>query len=143
MSDGGRGLVPGRHDFASFCENAGGAGVDGRRSRFAARSWTRSSELHYRIEASHFLWKMVRRIVGTLVEVGRGNLTAAVADLLRAGLPATAEWTAPPSGLFLEEVAYPLAGRGGRFVEARRRERCARRSALIAPSASAEARPRP
>ena len=31
-------------------------------------------EIHYRIRASHFLWKMVRRLVGTLVEVGRGNL---------------------------------------------------------------------
>ncbi|HEV7516783.1 MAG TPA: hypothetical protein VGR07_10820, partial [Thermoanaerobaculia bacterium] len=67
-----------------------------------------------RLAASHFLWKMVRRVVGTLVEVGSGRLTPdAFAALLAGqnprggagGLPA--EWTAPPSGLFLERVLYP------------------------------------
>jgi tRNA pseudouridine38-40 synthase len=50
---------------------------------------------------------MVRRMVGTLVEVGRGNLTAAdVEKLLRERSSAPAAWTAPPSGLFLEKVKY-------------------------------------
>ena len=59
------------------------------------------------IEGSHFLWKMVRRIVGVLVEVGRGGLSAtdALAMLTaRSGLPA--RLTAPASGLFLERVYY-------------------------------------
>jgi tRNA pseudouridine38-40 synthase len=59
------------------------------------------------IEGSHFLWKMVRRIVGVLVEIGRGALDpAAVSRLLTepSGLPA--RLTAPPSGLFLEQVYY-------------------------------------
>jgi tRNA pseudouridine38-40 synthase len=61
-----------------------------------------------RIEGSHFLWKMVRRVVGVLVEVGRGGLPHAEAIALlkeRSGMPA--RLTAPASGLFLERVYYP------------------------------------
>lgn len=60
------------------------------------------------IEASHFVWKMVRRLVGVLVDVGRGALTpdAAVALLTKAS-PLPARLTAPASGLFLERVYYP------------------------------------
>ena len=59
------------------------------------------------IEGSHFIWKMVRRLVGVLVEVGRGGLSAedAAAMLVtRSELPA--RLTAPASGLFLERVYY-------------------------------------
>ncbi|CAN5710171.1 tRNA pseudouridine(38-40) synthase TruA [soil metagenome] len=58
-----------------------------------------------RIRGSHFLWKMVRRIVGVLAAVGRGELAPAGA---RAGLDgaAVAAMTAPAAGLFLEGVYY-------------------------------------
>jgi tRNA pseudouridine38-40 synthase len=63
-----------------------------------------------RLAASHFLWKMVRRVVGALVRVGSGELTQIdfAALLGGAGMRgfSTAEWTAPPSGLFLERVMY-------------------------------------
>jgi tRNA pseudouridine38-40 synthase len=60
-----------------------------------------------RIRGSHFLWKMVRRIVGVLVEVGRGGLgLAEVARFLSERSPTPAKLTAPPSGLFLEQVIY-------------------------------------
>jgi tRNA pseudouridine38-40 synthase len=60
-----------------------------------------------RIRGSHFLWKMVRRIVGVLVEVGRGVMTAAdVTRFLREASDVPARVTAPPSGLFLERVYY-------------------------------------
>ena len=60
-----------------------------------------------RITASHFLWKMVRRMVGLLVEIGRHKQTEK--DLLfylnnRSDIPS--KYTAPPSGLFLESVIY-------------------------------------
>ena len=59
------------------------------------------------IEGSHFLWKMVRRIVGVLVEIGRGALDAAdAARLLTEASDAPARLTAPASGLFLERVFY-------------------------------------
>jgi tRNA pseudouridine38-40 synthase len=66
------------------------------------------------IEGSHFLWKMVRRIVGVLVEVGRGELGAdAVARFLAEGSSTPATLTAPPSGLFLERVSYQGDARDG------------------------------
>jgi tRNA pseudouridine38-40 synthase len=59
------------------------------------------------IEGSHFLWKMVRRIVGVLVELGRGRLEPdAAAQFLTAESETPARLTAPPSGLFLERVRY-------------------------------------
>jgi tRNA pseudouridine38-40 synthase len=50
---------------------------------------------------------MVRRLAGTLVEVGRGNLVVAdIERMLRGRSSESARWTAPPSGLFLERVDY-------------------------------------
>ncbi len=67
-----------------------------------------------RIVGSHFLWKMVRRIVGVLAGVGRGELTSAdVRSFLTKHSPVPARLTAPSSGLLLERVQYeddpPLA----------------------------------
>jgi tRNA pseudouridine38-40 synthase len=60
-----------------------------------------------RVVGSHFLWKMVRRIVGVLVEVGRGGLAPAkVASLLSGDSDLPPKLTAPASGLFLERVYY-------------------------------------
>ena len=60
-----------------------------------------------RIVGSHFLWKMVRRIVGVLAEVGRGAMEEAdVKALLKRKSSVPAALTAPPSGLFLERVFY-------------------------------------
>jgi tRNA pseudouridine38-40 synthase len=63
-----------------------------------------------RVSGSHFLWKMVRRMVGVMAAVGRGELQPEqAADLLdpEARSPiAPAALTAPASGLFLESVSY-------------------------------------
>ena len=60
-----------------------------------------------RVQGSHFLWKMVRRMVGVLIEIGRGALPPdAVATMLAQGSSAPARLTAPPVGLFLEKVFY-------------------------------------
>jgi tRNA pseudouridine38-40 synthase len=60
-----------------------------------------------RIIGSHFLWRMVRRLVGVLAAVGRGELTPTQAAAFldeHSEMPATL--TAPASGLFLEGVYY-------------------------------------
>ncbi|MGE3276270.1 MAG: tRNA pseudouridine(38-40) synthase TruA [Vicinamibacterales bacterium] len=60
-----------------------------------------------RVAGSHFLWKMVRRLVGVIVEAGRGGLTTEdVRDFLAVDSPIPARLTAPASGLFLEAVRY-------------------------------------
>ena len=74
--------------------------------------WKDGALLLVRLTASHFLWKMVRRVVGALVKVGAGELSVPDFRRLVDGQPipgmkeGTAAWTAPPSGLFLAEVAY-------------------------------------
>ena len=59
-----------------------------------------------RIEASHFLWKMVRKLIAFLVEIGRGNATPEDLAARLVANAANVEPTAPPSGLFLEAVIY-------------------------------------
>jgi tRNA pseudouridine38-40 synthase len=60
-----------------------------------------------RFTGSHFLWKMVRQMVGIIAEAGRGRITPAqVSALLATQSDAPARFTAPPSGLFLERVYY-------------------------------------
>ncbi|HKZ71887.1 MAG TPA: tRNA pseudouridine synthase A, partial [Nitrospirota bacterium] len=60
-----------------------------------------------RITGSHFIWKMVRRVVGVLAEVGRGDLPLGkVKEFINTKSGEPAKLTAPPSGLFLEHVHY-------------------------------------
>ena len=60
-----------------------------------------------RVSGSHFLWKMVRRMVGVLTEVGRGGLDVDdLDDFLSESSALPAKLTAPSSGLFLEWVFY-------------------------------------
>ncbi len=60
-----------------------------------------------RIIGSHFIWKMVRRIVGILAEVGRGRKSKKdILYYLNNKSNEPAKFTAPPSGLFLEKVTY-------------------------------------
>jgi tRNA pseudouridine38-40 synthase len=62
----------------------------------------------FRVRGSHFIWKMVRRMVGVLAGIGRGNLTLNdLRHFLAEPSDAPARLTAPPSGLFLERVYYP------------------------------------
>jgi tRNA pseudouridine38-40 synthase len=101
-------LLVGKHDFYSFCE----VEEEGKkRSTIVpvelAEVFIDGDLICFRIGASHFLWKMVRRIVGMLAEVGRGNI--AVKDferLINFRSEAAAKFTAPPSGLYLEKVLY-------------------------------------
>ncbi|PKL84362.1 MAG: tRNA pseudouridine(38-40) synthase TruA [Ignavibacteriae bacterium HGW-Ignavibacteriae-3] len=70
-----------------------------------------------RITGSHFLWKMVRRMVGVLVEVGRDKMTDSdIKYFLEHESPTPAKFTAPPSGLFLESVLYGKETRGDDFT---------------------------
>jgi tRNA pseudouridine38-40 synthase len=100
-------LLVGKHDFHSFSEIED----DKKQSTLVkvehADVFMDRDLICFRIGASHFLWKMVRRIVGMLAEVGRGNLGYdGFERLLKFRTDAAAKFTAPPSGLFLEKVIY-------------------------------------
>ena len=102
-------LVSGRHDFARFCDKRAeerSTVVVVERAELALDG----DLLLFRIGASHFLWKMVRRIAGALVEVGRRNLSVedfrSLLDSKSSKQFQIAAHTAPPSGLFLERVLY-------------------------------------
>ena len=107
MQDAARGFV-GMHDFGAFAvaerdEHEGSTRVLLERLDFA----TEGALILVAVEGSHFLWRMVRRLVGVLVAVGKGDLDASAAVALldaRSELPA--KLTAPASGLFLERVFY-------------------------------------
>jgi tRNA pseudouridine38-40 synthase len=64
----------------------------------------------FRITASHFVWRMVRRVVGALVKLGLGEMTENDLSRLLEGKTDpkldVAAWTAPASGLFLDRVTY-------------------------------------
>ena len=103
----GLGLIKGRHDFTAFCGKKE-AGYNCIRTIADGRLEKRSSGLiRIYLEADGFLRYMVRSVVGTLVEVGRGKRTAEeLAEVLRAKEREGAGVTAPPQGLFLMEVKY-------------------------------------
>ena len=100
-------MLVGKHDFQSFYENDEEKKQSTIITVERAEVFTDGDLICFRIGASHFLWKMVRRIVGMLAEVGRGNLSYdGFQRLLKFPSNAPAKYTAPPSGLFLEKVLY-------------------------------------
>ena len=99
-------LLVGTHDFNAFRSV-------GNEPSTTVRTVTRSAWqsvggiLTYEIAGDGFLRHMVRAIVGTLVDVGRGwRQPEAISALLAAGVRADAGATAPPHGLFLVSVDY-------------------------------------
>ncbi|MBI2087390.1 MAG: tRNA pseudouridine(38-40) synthase TruA [Deltaproteobacteria bacterium] len=99
-------FLEGEHDFASF-QAAGCDAAHSVRKVYRNTLCRQEEFLIYTIEATAYLRHMVRNIIGTLVEVGRGERSASgFADLLRARDRTRAGPTAPPQGLFLVEVKY-------------------------------------
>jgi len=109
MARAARALL-GKHDFRSF-ETSGAERESSVRTVTDLRvERGQGGEAHVvtvEVEADGFLYNMVRAIVGTLVEVGRGaQVESWVRDVLEAADRRAAGPTAPPQGLFLVEVDY-------------------------------------
>jgi len=106
MREAARVLV-GTHDFKSF-EGRGSYREDTVRTITRLEIVEAGPELHFEVEGNRFLYRMVRNLVGTLTEVGRGHWPAArVAEALAACDRMAAGPTAPPQGLCLMHVWYP------------------------------------
>ena len=97
----------GRHDFAAF-QGAGSAVTNTEREVFeSAIRNPQSAILCYEVSGSGFLRHMVRTIVGSLAEIGRGRRPAEwLGEVLASRSRLTAGPTAPPEGLFLVRVEY-------------------------------------
>ena len=102
--------IEGEHDFTAFAA-ADDADVLGRskvRRVFSSVVEEEAERLVYRVRGSGFLKHMVRNLVGTLLEAGKGNLCRAeLLAMLEPGYPGKAGPTAPACGLFLISVEYP------------------------------------
>jgi tRNA pseudouridine38-40 synthase len=104
-------LLEGEHNFAAFAaadesDRLGGSKV---RTVFSSTVIVTGEELIYRVRGSGFLKHMVRNIVGTLLEAGKGNLDAGgLIALLRPDCGSKAGPTVPAQGLFLVSVEYAL-----------------------------------
>jgi tRNA pseudouridine38-40 synthase len=98
-------LFVGRHDFAALAKRS--AAVESTLVEVESCTVVAAGEVVLvRVVASHFLWNQVRRMVGALVTVGRGEaLPAAVRAWLDGSTPPPA-LSAPAAGLFLEAVLY-------------------------------------
>ena len=101
-------LVRGKHDFSAFCAAAGRGRTPVCTVR-AARLVSRGRRLVVLVSADSFLHHMVRNVVGSLVEIGRGAEGPDWIGELLAGRDRTqAGPTAPPQGLVLLRVTYPF-----------------------------------
>ncbi len=96
----------GEHDFKSFCSNR-------KMKKSTVRNLKKiefeqqGSRLLIRYTGNGFLYNMVRILTGTLIEVGLGKRKAEeMKGILEAKDRKTAGFTAPPEGLFLEQVRY-------------------------------------
>lgn len=108
----------GEHDFASFCRRpkvADDATPPSLRRRVISAEWRavpddRQGLLRFEIRANAFCHQMVRSIVGTLVDVGLGKIHAGdVRGILLQRDRRAVTTVAPPHGLVLWEVGYPVA----------------------------------
>jgi len=105
MAEAG-GLLVGEHDFKSFA-SAGDKRVETVRTLFRCDISAEGEWLYFDIEGNGFLYNMVRNIVGTLVEVGRGRWRAEkVLEILKAKDRSAAGPIAPAQGLCLIRVDY-------------------------------------
>ncbi len=106
-------LFIGMHDFASFTDK----NMEEKSTKVLINDITLTEVddlILIRIIGSHFLWKQVRRMIGVTVEVGRNHLTENdVIKYLTSLRNEPAKFTAPPSGLYLEQVIY----KGEKFKE--------------------------
>ena len=100
------GLLVGRHDFAGFASASDRRGST-ERTIFRCDVYRQETEMIFEIEGDGFLYNMVRNIVGTLLEIGRGHWPVErIEQILASGDRQQAGPTVPGAGLTLMWVKY-------------------------------------
>jgi tRNA pseudouridine38-40 synthase len=98
-------VLIGEHDFAAFGQPTIGESTT--RSMYRADVRAANDQITIELQANGLLYRMVRRIVRTLIAVGRGERSVAeVADILHAADPRRVAATIAPNGLCLTKVNY-------------------------------------
>jgi len=101
-------MVIGEHDFSSFCDSD--TEVESKVRRVSSSFFVFDSQrdlMEYNVCANGFLHHMVRNLVGTFLEVGKGRLAVPTVEaILNAKNRSIAGPTAPAKGLFLVSVSY-------------------------------------
>ena len=103
-------LIEGTHDFVAF-QGTGATTLGTTRTIFSSRIQRDSGSklIVYDVTGDGFLRYMVRNVVGSLVEIGRGqNAPGWISTVLESRDRRQGGPTAPPHGLFLMEVGYDL-----------------------------------
>ena len=98
--------IIGTHDFSSFC--ASGSQVAHCICTVSTAAITVADDLRiFEISANRFVYSMVRSLIGTLVDIGRGERTLSMGDIIVGKERSLAGQTAPAAGLVLDDVLYP------------------------------------
>ena len=104
----------GEHDFSSFAASSGSEEDDGGRNMIRMIHSSElivqaaNEEVEYTVRGRSFLRYMVRKIVGTLIEVGKGRLAVSdIPRILEMRDRSSSGPTVPPEGLYLVSLEYP------------------------------------
>ncbi len=99
----------GTHDFTSFCTLDKREKGDFVRTIYDFSVAKKGDIVEFTVEGNGFLYNMVRIMVGTLLSINEGKLSpASIPDIIKAESRDSAGPTAPPQGLYLNEVFYDL-----------------------------------
>lgn len=97
----------GEHDFKAFAQAGAEVKTTVRTVLEISIELLEDNMIEFRIEATGFLKRMVRLIIGTLVQVGKGKISPLdFAEVLQSGEKTKFVYAAPPQGLYLKEVKY-------------------------------------
>jgi len=99
--------IEGEHDFSAFCSAKTDVKGSKVRTVYQASCQKDGDQVIFIFKGSGFLYNMVRILVGTLVEIGKGERHASsIQETINSKDRNEAGKTAPPQGLFLWEVTY-------------------------------------
>lgn len=97
----------GEHDFKAFSQSGIEVKTTVRNVLNVSLEQKENNIILFSIEATGFLKRMVRLIIGTIVQVGKGKITPLdFAEILKTGEKTKFVYAAPPQGLYLKEVKY-------------------------------------
>lgn len=96
----------GRHDFEAFCSS--GSSADNKVCEIKHAGLEEENGIRiFTIKADRFIYKMVRSLVGTLIDIGRGRIPESLDMIIDSRDRTRVGDTVPACGLVLEYVAYP------------------------------------